>query len=155
MRIRQYKEEEYLEINSLVEEIAKEFEKPIILSPLSRKKNFYKLWIAKKNELLIGTIGVIKLKDNNAILKSMFVKKDFRGKDIGISALLLQTAINWLKDEKIERIYLGTMNQFKAAQKFYTKKGFFKIDIVELPPDFINNPLDNLYYKMDLNEDNK
>lgn len=155
MRISQYREKEHLEINSLVEEIAKEFEEPIVSSLPSRKRSFDKLWIAKENELLIGTIGVIRLKDKNAILKSMFVKKNFRGKDIGVSALLLQTAIDWLKYERIERIYLGTMKQFKAAQRFYIKKGFFQIDIAELPSDFINNPLDNLYYKIDLNGENK
>lgn len=154
MRISQYKEEEHLEINSLVEEIAKEFEEPIASSNSSTKKNFDNLWLVKKDELLIGTIGVIRLKNNNAILKSMFVKKEFRGKNIGVSKLLIQTAIDWLRDEKIERIYLGTMNQFKAAQKFYTKNGFFKIDKMELPSDFINNPIDNLYYRMNLTIDN-
>lgn len=154
MRISQYSEEEHPEINSLVEEIAKEFEEPIISSNPSTKKNFDNLWLVKKDELLIGTIGVIRLKNNNAILKSMFVKKEFRGKDIGVSRLLIQTAIDWLGDEKIERIFLGTMSQFKAAQKFYTKNGFFKIDKMELPSDFINNPLDNLYYRMDLIIDN-
>lgn len=150
MKISQYNEKEQFEIKSLIEEIAKEFKEPIIASNSSFKNNFDKLWLLKNKELLIGTIGVIRLKNNNAILKSMFVKKEYRGKSYGVSSSLIQTAIDWLQNEKIDSVYLGTMTQFKAAQKFYTKNGFRKIDSTELPVDFINNPLDKLYYRMDL-----
>ena len=40
---------------------------------------------------------------------------------------------------------------FQAAKRFYLKNGFLKIDKLQLPSDFINNPIDDLYYKMDLN----
>ncbi len=59
--------------------------------------------------------------DEKSILKSMFVKKEYRGKDLGASQLLLNTVFDWCNTENIHFIYLGTMNQFKAAHKFYER----------------------------------
>jgi len=81
----------------------------------------------------------------------VFVKKEFRGEHMGVWTMLLKTAINWSKENRIKNLFLGTMTQFKAAKRFYLKNGFLKIDKMQLPLDFINNPIDDLYYKMDLN----
>ena len=80
-----------------------------------------------------------------AILKKMFVRKSFRGKEIGVSNLLLQTAINWCIENNIEQLYLGTMDQFKGAQKFYLKNGFQKIPKSALPKQFLLNPIDDVF----------
>jgi|GEM_PF-6937398 len=42
------------------------------------------------------------------------------------------------------------MDQFKAAQRFYEHEGFAPIQKAELAPDYEPNPIDNLYYKIDL-----
>jgi GNAT superfamily N-acetyltransferase len=81
----------------------------------------------------------------------MFVKKEFRGKDYGIAELLLYKVIDWSNSENIAHIYLGTMNQFKAAHKFYEKHGFEKIGPSNLPSSFIKNPIDDIFYKKELN----
>ncbi len=138
-------------IRALIKEISEEFTEPISSSnSSSKKKIFDKYWVAENDGLVIGTIGVIKLKDKNAILKSMFVKQEYRGKKYGVSRLLLQTAIDWSKKEQINNIPLGTMTQFKAGQKFYIKNSFFIIDRTELPKDFIHNPIDDIFFQLDL-----
>lgn len=151
VQIIQYQNQHQKEIKELIEEISKEFNEPISTTDSSSKNKIIdEFWIATKNDLLIGTIGVIRLKDKNAILKSMFVKKSYRGKGIGVSSLLLETAMKWAKKENIKKVFLGTMTQFKAAQKFYKKNGFAIIDRTQLPLDFIHNPIDDIYYKIDL-----
>jgi N-acetylglutamate synthase-like GNAT family acetyltransferase len=150
IKIIQYGTERQEDIESLVDEISREFDESITPSNSSYKKNIDQLWLADKDDSLVGTIGLIRLKNNNAILKSMFVKTGFRGKSKGVSTLLLQTAFNWSKDEKIERLFLGTMTQFKAAQNFYAKNGFVRIDRKQLPSDFIDNPFDSRFYRRDL-----
>jgi hypothetical protein len=42
------------------------------------------------------------------------------------------------------------MDQFKAAQKFYEKNGFIKITENQLPKNFIHNPIDRVFYLLDL-----
>lgn len=42
------------------------------------------------------------------------------------------------------------MNKFKAAHKFYEKNGFWQIDKTSLPIDFINNPVDDVFYKKNI-----
>ncbi|WP_157547143.1 GNAT family N-acetyltransferase [Kordia zhangzhouensis] len=151
IKIDQYSENDQSDINSLIKEISIEFIEPIS-SPDSTHKTITvdKLWLARDNGSLLGTIGIVSLSQNNGILKSMFVKKEFRGENLGVSKLLLTTAINWSKEKGIQNLFLGTMTQFKAAQNFYLKNGFFKIDKAQLPSDFMNNPIDDLYYKLDL-----
>lgn len=152
MQVIKYQKRHEGDVNSLKAEISKEFDKPISLSnSLTKKKIVDEYWMAEKNDLVIGTIGIIKLRNKNAILKSMFVKKEYRGDKNGVSKLLLKTAINWSKKEKIDNIFLGTMMQFKAAQKFYEKYNFYKINRIDLPTDFVHNPIDNVFYKLELN----
>ncbi|NQZ22778.1 MAG: GNAT family N-acetyltransferase [Colwellia sp.] len=74
-------------------------------------------WIALVDDNVVGTVG-LSLKNDYAILKSMFLQKEFRGASIGLSNMLLKKALTHCKTTKISEIYLGTMVQFKAAQRF-------------------------------------
>lgn len=151
IEITPYYKKHQIEINTLIENISKEFENSIFSSNTSKtKKTLDKYWVATKDDLVIGTIGIIKLRRKNVILKSMFVQKEYRGKDKGVAKLLLQTALNWLKKEKVNKVFLGTMTQFKAAHRFYEKNNFYRIDRSQLPFDFINNPIDDIFYTLDL-----
>jgi ribosomal protein S18 acetylase RimI-like enzyme len=79
----------------------------------------------------------------------MFLSKQFRGQ--GVAKMLLDTLINFAIDNKVSNIYLGTMTQFKVAQKFYEKHNFTKIPRTALPIDFTINPVDTIFYKRELN----
>jgi GNAT superfamily N-acetyltransferase len=108
-----------------------------------------KYWVAHTNDTVIGTIGFSALKDNNIVLKRMFLSKPFRGK--GVSKMLLDTLINFAIHRKVSNIFLGTMSQFKVAQKFYEKNNFTKIPQSLLPIDFPINPVDTIFYKREIN----
>ncbi|MFD2916325.1 GNAT family N-acetyltransferase [Psychroserpens luteus] len=103
-------------------------------------------WVAIINTKIIGTVAVINIENNFAILKNMMLKKEYRGKTQGISQSLLETVINWCEVKHIPEIYLGTMTQFKAAQSFYINNGFVKISEDKLPSNFLNNPLDTVFF---------
>jgi len=142
-----------LDIDQMIKEIALEFDQPISSKPTDSTPLIPdKYWVALSNNEVIGTIGVVKIKTNFAVLKRMFLKKSFRGKIFGVSNLLLQTSINWCIENGIKQIYLGTMNQFKAAQIFYNKNGFKRISENELPHDFLHNPLDKVFFHRNLNK---
>ncbi|WP_053223749.1 GNAT family N-acetyltransferase [Roseivirga seohaensis] len=99
---------------------------------------------------VIGTIALIIIKHEYGILKKMMLKKEFRGATHNVAKQLLQTTIDESEKDQLEWIYLGTMTQFKAAQRFYQKHGFQQIDEKELPADFLRNPIDTLFYELSL-----
>ena len=85
IKVDQYDKEDQGEMKSLIEEISQEFDKPISsLNSSSKTNTIDRLWLAKKNGALLGTIGILRLTDNNGILKSVFVKKEFRGERMGV-----------------------------------------------------------------------
>lgn len=144
-RIIPYNKKYQPEIDELLKSIDLEFEQSIfsgIPSPIPAAA----FWLALFEERVIGTVVVLLIKNEFAILKKMMLHKSFRGKDLGIAKRLLETAIHWTSEQNIPGIYLGTMEQFKAAQSFYTKNQFQSITKEQLPKGFIDNPLDSLYF---------
>jgi N-acetylglutamate synthase-like GNAT family acetyltransferase len=137
------------DINAMMENIALEFMEPIFTEKSKNIIDVYSMpynqfWVAIDSNKVVGTIGMVKLTNENIVLKSMFVDKMYRGQ--GISNLLLETLINWVIQNKYKQIYLGTMTQFTAGQRFYEKNGFVKCNKNELPTDFTINTLDTIFY---------
>lgn len=110
-------------------------------------------WVALTNHLVIGTVGLVIINQEYAILKRMMLIKAYRGKKLGVSQALLQTAILCCKEHNINDLYLGTMTQFKAAQSFYLKNGFKEIQENQTPKGFLKNPVDKLFYHLQLQSD--
>jgi GNAT superfamily N-acetyltransferase len=151
IEIKVYSNDNQNDIDKMLSEIANEFDIPISnQSASTTAKLIDEYWVALNGNEVIGTVGVLKIENRKAVLKRMFVKKIFRGKEFGVSSLLMQKAFDWCRDENVNYIYLGTMDQFKAAHKFYEKNGFQKISKNTLPTDFVNNPVDDVFYKINL-----
>jgi N-acetylglutamate synthase-like GNAT family acetyltransferase len=139
------------EIDFMIKEISSEFGTAISGNNESPKSNLYdKHWVAFNDNEVVGTSAILRMGKGCSILKNMFVKKDYRGKEFNIANSLLQEVFNWCESENIGSIYLGTMTQFKAAHKFYEKNGFRKIYKNELPASFIHNPIDDIFYENSL-----
>ena len=149
IKILPFQTEHQNDINDMMESIALEFNEPIFTEKSKKIIDVYlmpnnKFWVATDSNKVVGTIGIVKLKNENIVLKSMFVEMKYRGQ--GISNLLLETLVNWAIQDKYKQIYLGTMTQFSAGQRFYEKNGFVKCNKTELPTDFTINPLDTIFY---------
>jgi ribosomal protein S18 acetylase RimI-like enzyme len=76
----------------------------------------------------------------------MYVDDKYRGK--GLAKKLLDTALTYAKTAGLKEIFLGTVEEMIAANKFYQKNGFKKIK--KLPEDFPSFD-DTIYYKLDIN----
>ena len=139
-------------IDDMMTEIASEFNDNILSKPRSHTPNIPDAyWVAINNDKIVGTIALITV-DDYGVLKKMMVKKEYRGKPLGTSKTLLETVVLWCKENNISKIYLGTMMQFKAAQSFYINNGFKRISEEKLPKNFIQNPLDSIFFVRDLND---
>jgi len=106
------------------------------------KGNF---WIAVEKENVVGTIGLRNCDNNHGLLKRLYVDKNFRG--TGLASKLFTTLVKFGKENNYKEIFLGTSEKMVAANKFYLKTGFKRID--SLPADIPNHG-DTVFYKINL-----
>jgi GNAT superfamily N-acetyltransferase len=107
-------------------------------------------WGAFMGEELIGTIALINTGHNAGALRKMFVKKEYRGKDLGVAQKLLEILLQFCRDKQITDVYLGTVEMLKAAHRFYERNGFVLTDIKEFPSYFPRMMADNMFYHLHL-----
>ncbi|MGC4035833.1 MAG: GNAT family N-acetyltransferase [Chitinophagaceae bacterium] len=105
------------------------------------------------NNYLVGTLAIISFAGDAGAIRKMFVRKEYRGREYMIAQRLFQTLISYCIDKKITNIYLGTIDVFKAAQRFYERNGFVEINKTDLPAAFPLMSVDNVFYYRDLKND--
>jgi N-acetylglutamate synthase-like GNAT family acetyltransferase len=142
-------------IDDMMAGIATEFQKGIFSPAAVKISEVYTLpghyyWTALYGEKVVGTTGLIFISENNAVLKRMMVDKNFRGPEMSTAKKLLNAGIAQARKLGTDRIFLGTMEQFKAAQRLYSREGFTQIPLDTIPVDMSINPLDTLYYRLDI-----
>ena len=103
-------------------------------------------WIGVQEEQVMGSVGLIDLGEGMGALRKMFVAENWRGRDIGLSAKLLQEVFAWAEKKGFQEIYLGTTEKFKAAHRFYEKNGFCQMAKEDLPPIFPVMAVDTRFY---------
>ena len=137
-----------------------EFGLPITLdaqTDLLNISNFYQqgngnFWTAIDidRKKVIGTIAAIDVGSSQLALRKMFVDASYRGREIGIGKQLLSSLLIWARERAVKNIYLGTIENFKAAHKFYEKSGFYEINQSDLPATFPLMQGDTRFYKLSL-----
>ena len=143
-------------VDKLLDSIQDEYAENIYGPGVLKMKDAAKLpgrryWVALRNGEVVGTVGLILLGNNNAVLKSMLLHKDYRGSDRMLAYRLMTTAMGHARNSGAATLYLGTMAQFEAAIAFYRKHRFTEIGESELPVDFVGNPVDVVFFKVDYN----
>jgi len=107
-------------------------------------------WGVMNGDELVGTIALIAIGDGAGAIRKMFVRKEYRGKDPGIAQLLLNELIAFCRQRQINSLYLGTVEQLKAAHRFYEKNGFTRLSVHDLPQSFPLMGSDNIFYELHL-----
>jgi GNAT superfamily N-acetyltransferase len=100
---------------------------------------------------LVGTVALLSIGHRAGALRKMFVRKEFRGKDFAIAQRLLYALIDFCVSHSISTIYLGTIDNMKAAHRFYERNGFARIEKAGLPAYYPNMAVDNRYYYRTIN----
>jgi N-acetylglutamate synthase-like GNAT family acetyltransferase len=104
------------------------------------QENGGQFWLARVDGKVVGSIALIALENGRAALKKMFVAKDYR--KTGLGRQLVNTLVDFCKEEGIEEVYLGTTQRFVSAQQY----GFEKILKGSLPNDFPLLDVDDTFY---------
>lgn len=110
-------------------------------------------WVAYWNDQLVGSMGLLDYGGGGFALRKMFVAKAFRGAEYTVAAQLWSTGLQWAGQHQGREIVLGTVDQLKAAHRFYEKQGFEMIEKAALPPDFPRMEVDTIFYRFTLNAD--
>ena len=136
----------------------KEFNIPISVDDqpdLRQIESFYhekggNFWGAFIDGELVGSIAVVKFDERAGAIRKMFVKKEFRGKELNIAQVLLEILIAFCRENGINAIYLGTITVLKAAQRFYERNQFVKIEKGDLPVKFPLMSADDIFYHLNI-----
>lgn len=134
----------------------KEFNIPITVEDqpdLKEIETFYheaggNFWGAFIDGKLVGSIALVKFDERAAAIRKMFVKKEFRGKELNIAQILLEILVAFCRENKIDDLYLGTVTVLKAAQRFYERNAFIKIEKENLPKHFPLMSADDIFYHL-------
>lgn len=103
-------------------------------------------WLAFDEGELVGTIALKDVGDGIGALRKMFVKKAYRGKERGVAAALMRTLLEWARANRLRRIYLGTVECYHAAHRFYEKMGFSEVRLDQVPDSVPLMDVDRKYY---------
>jgi GNAT superfamily N-acetyltransferase len=89
------------------------------------------LWLAKVEEEIVGTVGIIPEGHGIFELIKMCVAESWRGK--GISKLLMETCLQKVKELGGEKLFLFSNHQLQTALKLYEKYGFKNVEVTDSP----------------------
>ena len=101
-------------------------------------------WGVTDGVTLLGTIGLIAIGNGAGVIRKMFVRQEYRGKEHGIGQRLLDHVTTLDRSD----LYLGTNDRLQGAMRFYERNGFEKIPPEKLPADFPRMPVDNVFYHL-------
>jgi len=114
------------------------------------RKGAGNFWVALAGQQVVGTIALLDIGGGQGALRNMFVRAPYRGAVLGVARRLLDTLLSWCDVQGLQRVYLGTATQLRAAHRFYEKNDFRKIGHGELPPAFPRMAVDNQFYRLEL-----
>lgn len=84
-----------------------------------------RLYLAYWNGCLAGCIGLRKLDENRGELKRLYVRPDFRGRQIGEQ--LIRRILDDAREIGYRHVLLDTLPFLHAAIRLYRKIGFYEI----------------------------
>jgi len=140
LKIRQAKPEDSKQIKKLITDIMKkEFpgsQKVYPSDDIHNPANYYNgkkdvFYVAEEDSKIIGTVAIKEDTCYTALLRRLFVKKDFRGK--GFGSQLINKALDFCKKHNYKKVIFRGTDMMKSALKACLKNGFKEKDIIELP----------------------
>ena len=103
---------------------------PYVAEPLSKFVLFQsdreRIWIAEKNEKIVGSVAIVKYIENKAQLRWLLVHPSERG--AGVGKKLVGSALEFGRNAGYESVFLWTLNILPVAARIYRSFGFEKVE---------------------------
>lgn len=104
-------------------------------------------WVAEEEAgHIVGCIGLEAMSPKVAVMRKFMVHPNWRGSGNGVSRALLDQFEDGAAKLGVERIILSTVAATRAAQRFYEKSGYLRIDRTNLPTEYTPGPLDSVFF---------
>ena len=107
------------------------------------------LWVAKRDDALVGSVALVRSADGRAQLRWFLVDPSARGS--GLGRRLLETAISFAREQGYLGMILHTVDRLKVATRLYEQYGFRLAESV--PVRLWGTDLRELTYERDLTGD--
>ncbi len=96
---------------------------------------------------VIGCIGLEALDAETAVMRKFMVDRQWRGSGAGVSAALVGAFEDHAAQAGFTTIALSTVSATKAAQRFYEKAGYLRVEKADLPPAYAGGVLDSVFFR--------
>jgi GNAT superfamily N-acetyltransferase len=93
---------------------------------LCSAKGRSRVWLAKKEGKVVGSIFIIERPDNQAQLRLLFVDRAVRG--LGLGRWLTEESIRYARAEGFNVVYLWTVEGLDRAISLYESIGFTRVE---------------------------
>ena len=106
---------------------------PVVdIDSIGRDSTEYQVFTLVKNESVIGFTILRPMSEGCVELKRLYLISSERG--CGLGRMLLEFAIQYAKENKVQTIRLETTSKFKEAVSLYQRSGFLVMKEVETSP---------------------
>ena len=97
---------------------------------------------------IVGSIGLLRLRDDLGVMKKFFVAAGHRGREHGVARALYDRFIAFAQREGIRQIVLDTPSAATRSHGFYRSVGFVQIERSELPMRYDFPERDTLFFAL-------
>lgn len=114
------------------------------------QKNGGQFWIALDDDNVVGTIALLPIDAEHAVLKKFFTYPEYRGDPQRLGRKLYQELLAHAKDNHFSKIVLDTPEKEGRSHFFYEKQGFKRIQNSELTVSYPFPDRDSRIYELTL-----
>lgn len=107
-------------------------------------------WIALDENDVVGTIALLPIDAQTAVLKKLFTYPKYRGQPVHLGGQLYETFFTFAKQQGYERIVLDTPEGETRSYYFYEKQGFVQITKDQLAADYVYPDRNSRLYQLTL-----
>lgn len=97
---------------------------------------------------IVGTIGLMRLRDDLGVMKKFFVAADYRARDRGVARALYERFVESAKGKGVTQVILDTPSAAVRSHAFYRSVGFVQIDRSALPMSYDFPERDTLFFQL-------
>ena len=93
-------------------------------------------WIVRDDTRVVASVGVDRIEEHAAELHRLYVDASLRGR--GIGQRLVETVLDWTREQRIPRVVLWSDTRFENSHRLYRRLGFAQLGERTIEGD-INN----------------
>jgi RimJ/RimL family protein N-acetyltransferase len=99
---------------------------------------------------IVGTIGLLRLREDLGVMKKFFVAAPYRGGSHGVSRALYEAFLDFANAAQLGQIVLDTPSAATRSHAFYRAAGFVQIDRNQLLVRYDFPERDTLFFSLTL-----